>query len=118
MKSFKIKVYNPDISKIVQEKLFSLGYQWWSWGKNVGSLHAPCLFVDLFVDKYITYGVYDEVDCEEITINQLMEMEPEQSKKIEKLSMDHDCGGQQMEIRDKINQLIDDINKLNEKIDI
>ena len=128
MKSFKIKVYNPDISKVVQEKLFSLNYSWYVF---IDSKWIPTKEVRYTEFKYLftidengeiegddREGTFRSSPLSELTINELMEMEPEQPKKIEKLSMDHDCGGQQMEIRDKINQLIDDINKLNEKIDI
>ena len=124
MKSFKIKVYNETISKAVQEKLFSLGYKWPISGKNLSYLNHTAIFsregilgsVSADSDSaYNGYNYFYDDDREELTINQLMEMEPEHKKKIEKLNVKI---GDLIDYRrqcEKIDEIISFINNLADK---
>lgn len=50
----KIKINSPEESKLVQEKLFQLGYKWYSEDKEVQHIYKKYLYTDL--DKRITHN--------------------------------------------------------------
>jgi hypothetical protein len=67
---YYIKTICPEISKVIQEKLFSLGYEWPIGGKTISHLDAPIIV--LWDDMEIAYssgGVY----CDrELSLPELM----------------------------------------------
>lgn len=66
---YKIKTICPEISKVIQEKLFSLGYKWGDGDKIPSCLDKKELH--LWSDKKITWG--DETDkCEFLSLSELM----------------------------------------------
>lgn len=55
MKQLKIRVKSPEHSKIIQEKLFEMGYKWIA-GKSVQFVDKPCLFTNTDDEGSITYS--------------------------------------------------------------
>jgi hypothetical protein len=69
---YYIKTICPEISKVIQEKLFSLGYRWPVTGKTISHLDAPLIAIwnDMEITfEYLGDGVTDE---EEISLHELM----------------------------------------------
>jgi hypothetical protein len=69
---YYIKTICPEISKVIQEKLFSLGYRWPVTGKTISHLDAPLIAIwnDMEITfEYLGDGVTDE---EEISLPELM----------------------------------------------
>lgn len=122
MKSFKIKVPTQAISKLVQERIFELGYRWG--GVDKTAIHTDSKNLFIWTDGVIFYSNIDDTfstsDREELQIADLWDEEIFKLKKkeIEKLHV----GGvalpqgytQEQVFAMKINELIDTVNKLKE----
>lgn len=62
MKAMKFKVSSPEHSKVIQEKLFEMGYGWGCGGYHVKHTDAAALYAGFFGGKEITYGVDEDFD--------------------------------------------------------
>lgn len=72
---YKIRVADPDVSRIVQEKLFEMGYSW-LYGKVVSYLTEPELYADIHFKslshasgsdrKFFAQHRYKEIDLDDL----------------------------------------------------
>lgn len=91
MKSFKIKNYGcPHLQRVIQTKLFSMGYFWMGKGK---SMRFDGLFNFCYSDGIITQTTqietFNESYFPEVTINELMEMKSESAT--EEMTLEQVC---------------------------
>lgn len=84
MQEYKIFVGNEEISRLVQEKAFRLGYDWWRGNKTVQDLNKYFLTLK---NKEITWNndisFYTSEDIQEISFHAFLDLpEPKQEKTI------------------------------------
>lgn len=80
---YHIKTICPEISKVIQEKLFSLGYEWPISGKTASYLDAP--FITLWDNMKIAYSSGSVIGNRELSLSELMSWTNEKSFDLNKL---------------------------------
>lgn len=72
------KVYVSDKTKLIQEKLFEIGYRWESHGKTISNIDAPFLYIDANTN-YISYGnkmdLFLQNDEKEVSAKEILSIE-------------------------------------------
>jgi len=81
MKKFQIKTHrNENLARVIQEKLFELGYKWRDSGKQVTCLNE--YLYRAFEDGDMLFGYQDDIDGTLITLDELFAMSPEPKETI------------------------------------